>query len=448
MNSDINSRFEDWLLSPKETLDFEVKRWLNFDDPETKGLIAKALIALENHGGGFLLFGYMEDATKRLVPDPNRPDSLELYLTDNLNAVIRKSAEPTFHVEVTLQRHPETSLEFPLVRVSGKSKVPVRSDSATPGNTLRQHVYYTRAPGPESRGPLSANEWDSMLRRAISNQREEIISLIRSVLPSVSELDVSSSPSEKDKLAEFIKSSTDRWSSLNETLASTHPGYISLGYYCFGAKIIGKSKDISSKAILDANAAARKYTGWPAFVTIYQDLTSPKLVDGSIEAWTAQVSYPDVGHSDFWRIDPAGFFLLLRGYQEDSSDSQKGFGDPGKLFEATLPIWRLGEFLLRVVELGKLMFEEGFEVVVGCEWHGLENRVLFVHNMRRFIPGTYKSSQNNVKTSGQFSAAAITELLPDVVKALTIPLYEYFDFFVPPDSMYKEELSEMMKNRF
>ena len=40
LNRDINSQFEDWL---------------DMDDVESKGTIAKTLIALENHGGGFLV---------------------------------------------------------------------------------------------------------------------------------------------------------------------------------------------------------------------------------------------------------------------------------------------------------------------------------------------------------------------------------------------------------
>ena len=99
------------------------------------------------------------------------------------------------------------------------------------------------------------------------------------------------------------------------------------------------------------------------------------------------------------------------------------------------------------MELLERNFAKEFEVAVSCEWHGLKNRKLFVHNMRRFLPGTYQSSQGDICTTGQFPASAIKDLLPDVVKALTSPLYEHFDFFTPPDSMYKEELSEMMKNR-
>ena len=55
LNRDINSQFEDWLISPMETLDIEAKDWLDMDAVESKGTIAKTLIALENHGGGFLV---------------------------------------------------------------------------------------------------------------------------------------------------------------------------------------------------------------------------------------------------------------------------------------------------------------------------------------------------------------------------------------------------------
>jgi hypothetical protein len=199
--------------------------------------------------------------------------------------------------------------------------------------------------------------------------------------------------------------------------------------------------------VLQMLERGRRYTGWPAFVTLHQDETKPYLVDGALQAWTAKANYPDVGHADFWRVTPAGEFFLVRGYQEDSLDVSKKMGDPGTLFEATLPIWRLGEFLLRVVETGEQLFEEGFEVAVSCTWTGLAGRKLFVHSNRRYIPH-YTTKQSEVHTSGQFSAQAVKDLLPDVVKALSQPLYEHFELFTPPDFMYAEELAEMRKSNY
>lgn len=448
LNRDINSRFEDWLLSPSETLDFEVKQWLDMTDAESHGIVAKALIALENHGGGFLLFGYKEDTTKKLIPDPARPASMEPYLTDAMNAILKKRAEPSFHVEVTLQTHPVSKENYPLVRVTGRSKVPIRSDSATVGGSLKNNVYYVRAPGPESRSPLNAAEWDALLRRSLQNQREEIVGLLRTLLPRAPELLGGPPTDEQQILHSFVQASTARWETLNAGLPADHPSKITRGYFSFAARVLGTSKNASAKAIIEANQSARKYTGWPTFVTLHQDQTKPRLVDGCIEAWLAHINYPDVGHADFWRIDAKGNFFLLRGYQEDSLDPAKGFGKPGELFEATLAVWRLGEFLLRVTDLAELMFEPGFEVLVECEWTGLAGRHLFVHNMRRYIPSGYAATEQAVTTRGKFTQQVVRELLPETVKALTHSMYEHFDFFTPPDSFYSEELGEMTKNRF
>lgn len=446
-NRDVNSRFEDWLLNPQETLDFEVKQWLDLSDPEHQGVVAKALIALENHGGGFLLFGY-QDVDGTLVPDTNRPASLEPYLTDAMNAIVKKRAEPAFHVEVTLQKHPTSGEEYPLVRVAGASRVPVRSDSATAGGTLRQNIYYVRAPGPESRAPINAAEWDSLLRRVLRNQRDELLDLLRSISGPGSIIGITPQPTEADQLEAFHAGSLDRWRELNAGLPEGHAAKITKGFFVFSARGIGTRKSVGAQAILEANQSARRYTGWPTFVVDHQEPTRPKLVNGAIEAWLANAPHPDVGHADFWRIAPDGNFFLLRGYQEDSTDSMRGFAQPGTVLEVTLPVWRLGEFLLRIVDLGDVMFEDGYEVLVLCEWHGLAGRRLSVQNARRFLAGTYRSSQDVVRTTGQFKRDSILDLLPETVRSLTLPLYEHFDFFKPPEKFYVEELGEMMNSRF
>lgn len=445
-NQDINSRFNDWLLHPAETLDFEVKRWLDMTDAESHGTIAKALIALENNGGGFLLIGYMEDGTGNLIPDPSRPISLEPYNTDSINAIIKKRAEPAFHVEVRFQTHPHTAEQYPLVIVPGASKVPVRSDSATPNGTLKQNTYYIRASGPESRAPNSASEWDALIRRAIQKQREEIVSLIRTILPTSLEVADHNSSDEKEILHSFVQECTEKWSKLNNELADDSLAKIKLGYFSFAARVVGKNRNITLHQIIHLNESSRRYTGWPVFVTIHDPKVKPQPVDGRVEAWLAHVNYPDVGMADFWIIDPKGNFFLLRGYQEDSNGIDFKFGKSGISFELTLPVWRVGEFLLRISDLADVMFEDEYEVFVECTWTGIAGRSLFSHNHRRMIFDRKTSQTDTVTTTGKFSQQQLKDLLPDVVKSLTHPLYAHFDFFEPPNSFYMEEIGEMKSN--
>ncbi len=58
------NRLSDLLLEPREALDIEIKSWLDpAGNNEHKAILAKALLALANHGGGFVIIGLTETDT-------------------------------------------------------------------------------------------------------------------------------------------------------------------------------------------------------------------------------------------------------------------------------------------------------------------------------------------------------------------------------------------------
>jgi hypothetical protein len=449
LNRDINSRFEDWLLSPTETLDFEVKGWLDLNDVEARGTVAKAMIALENHGGGFLLIGFSEEQ-ERFIPDPERPASLAQYGTDEINAIIKKCAEPAFHAHVTFQKHPQTGEEFPIIQVAGATKVPVRSCSATPNGALKQNVYYIRRPGPASEAPMDGAEWDALIRRCVLRQRNEVIDLLRSFIPRVAPGNLQTLVDERAALNQFVKDSFGRWSAINSALPTDDPSKIKHGWFSFACQIIGQSKRLPPSRILEFIERLRKYTGWPIFVALHQPENKPYLKDGAIEASLTKLKTPSPAHADFWRIHPEGYFYVLRGYQEDDLETLAGVKTerkPGTGLDLTIPVWRIAEFLLRSEELGRAMYEEGFSMLVRCEWSGLQGRELFAFNPRRMLFDGHRCLTDDVISEGKFTQAAISDVLPEVVKNLTEDLYQHFDFFQPPERFFDEEIALMRSGR-
>ncbi len=58
---DVARRLADLLREPRETLEVELKNWLDIvGSNEHKATLAKELIALANHGGGYVVFGFDE----------------------------------------------------------------------------------------------------------------------------------------------------------------------------------------------------------------------------------------------------------------------------------------------------------------------------------------------------------------------------------------------------
>jgi hypothetical protein len=121
----------------------------------------------------------------------------------------------------------------------------------------------------------------------------------------------------------------------------------------------------------------------------------------------------------------------------------------GRQKQISLPVWRLGEFLLRTNDLGALMFEDGYQVHLQCTWQGLKGRRLYVHPTNEYLlGGQYKSAQDTVTSNGAFSQQTLRDLLPEVLKTLLSPLYQHFSFFQPDEDFYARELGRLTKGRF
>jgi hypothetical protein len=444
-NREIDERFQDWMANPVEGLDWEAKGWLDMDDVESEGCIAKELIALENHGGGFLIIGFAEDSEKRLFSDSNAPSSLKAFGPDAINSIVKSRAEPPFNVDVTFHNS-SSGTTHPLMRVAGTTKVPVRSKSATQGKTLRDNIYYVRAPGPESREPKSALEWDALIRRAMLNQRQEIVATIRNFAFESGAIGDNNSASNSSTLETFTEDCLEKWQSLNDSLPATASARISLGYFWFAARAAGANEKAASTDVVDALRGARKYTGWPPFVVLDADPEKrPQLIDRAVQAWVGVDGLTDVGHADFWRASLKGEFFLLRGYQEDARDFPRSA--LGKSFDISLPIWRLGEFILRAAEASRSCFEAATMLDVRCCWTGLARRQLIDHRDLRYLNDRFAGS-NSAVSSGSWAISELDDLLPEIVKSLTGELYETFDFFVPPSELYTTELSRLTGRKY
>jgi predicted HTH transcriptional regulator len=145
--ADIVQRLPDLLRNPRETLDIELKGWLDLvNDDAHRALLAKAIIALANHGGGIIVFGFEETATG-VVAANGRPANLADFSPDRINSAVNRFAEPPFHCDVEIVASPNDGLQYPVVVVPGGHQFPIRSRRSGPnGQGIQQNIYYIRRP--------------------------------------------------------------------------------------------------------------------------------------------------------------------------------------------------------------------------------------------------------------------------------------------------------------
>ncbi len=447
----LTRRLADLLRDPREALDVEMKGWLDIAaNAEHKAVLAKAVIALANHGGGYLIVGIIgfDETDDGVVPAEPRPANLATYTTDAVNSVVSRYIEPPFHCDVSVVTSPEMGLNHPLVSVPGGHRVPIRARRSGPeGRIIQADRYYIRRPGPCSEPPQSGQEWDALIGRCIANAREDLVDRFRVIMAGGAGAVVPGT--DLDRVSGWLDSSVERWRELAETLPADHGARMQNGYFAVAYQIIGDFDPLRGADLLEALGRGEvRHTGWPPFSILPRREIEPYMFDDNVECWLVRAGEErDPALSDFWRASPDARLFLMRGYQGDALQN-RGIV-PGTLFEITLPVWRIGEVLLHSASMARQYGAERARVVFVAEGTGLAGRRLATFaNPNRMVSDHHHSRQDIYRGSLEAHADQIEDALPELVDRIVRPLFELFDFFSLPATLTAEELAKLRSHRF
>jgi hypothetical protein len=443
MVNDPRDRLRELLVYLHEDLDVELKDWLDLSSEEDKADLAKAILAIANHGGGFVVLG-VKEGPEGWVASRDRPAGRR-YTQDLINGIVKSYADPPFHCELHLLTHPDWRARVPIVVVPGGHKVPIRARRDGPN---RRHVhadtYYIRGGGPESRAIRSSEEWSSLLARCLMAARDRLLESFRLILEGGSAIAAPTHPTKRIGLTDWMDGSRERFDSLiQEKLPTEKPSRFSHGVWLFGYLIDGDVAPVSLSDLLQILREVKGHeTGWPPWWVPTKQVITPYVFEETVECWLAEPGLSqDPSHSDFWRASPRGTMFLARGYEEDSRTPQV---KPGTELEFTLPVWRVGECLLHAERLGRRLAGEESSVEVQILWTGLKGRILSNWRPARLsLEDTYRCSSESIATSGSVALRDISTTLPEIVLKFTRPLYEAFNFFKMPMATIQAELSYM-----
>lgn len=442
MGNIVRQRLGDLLVEPIETLDVEIKNWLNPTNNGDRARIARALIALANHGGGYLVIGYDRQSDGSYTASVPRPDDIEGYNTDSINGIVSRFAEPPFHCEAEFVVDPVSGLIHPVVRVPGGHAIPIRAKRDGPAGEIAKDTYYIRRPGPSSEAPQSAYEWDELIRRCVQQQRETLLDGIRGILTSgpVEALP----PDDSTRLAAWSEESRGKWKEVTRHLDADNPARFPNGHYEVSYFVLGEMDTLSLpelKRVLDASVV--RYSGWPPFWVPTKTGLTPYADDGVLECWIdPEHSFsPDVARSDFWRAAPNGSMFLIRGYQEDGRD---GAGvSPGTRLDVALPIYRMGECLLQAASLAENLAGRDAEVLFHARYTGLAGRSLISLSGQRAIYSERVTRVDSFVGGTRGSVSRIRDNLPELLLELLSPLYALFGLFELDTSLVNSVVNEM-----
>ena len=198
------------LLNPIEDLSFEFKAWLDLGSTHGKATLAKAVIAMANADGGYIIIGYDETGdTLQSVP---RPEVVREITQDLVNGAVQRFVAPALHVRMETIENTRTGVSHPVITVPSNATTPVMA-SRDYENVLHKARVYIRQPGPRSAEPQSVEEWRGLLDRCVQRSRASMLDAIRAIVEGRIE-GGDTAPDLNDRLANFVKESRDRHEAL------------------------------------------------------------------------------------------------------------------------------------------------------------------------------------------------------------------------------------------
>lgn len=429
--------------NPRETLDIEVKRWIDLSRKDDQAILAKAAIALANHGGGYIVLGFEELRDGTFGVHRPYPPSLDGFSQDQIARIISTYAEPPFQVEVFHQARQADGAVHPIVKVPGGHRTPIMAKKGSPDQkTLISSKVYIRRPGPESAEPGISGDWRDLLDRCVRAGRDDLLDAIRGVLDGGRAEASPSAPTNLERIKAWSDEGLARWKELAPPTQidepTDPPGRYLVAYQLEGALPVRQQGEV-----LELLRGIPGHTGWPPWWVPTRDGIRPYPTNGLIECYMGNEHgkrTSDPAHADFWRASVHGQMLLIRGLDEDSYPERSV---PGKYFDLTLPVWRIGECLLHASDYASRFADEPREVTFFVIWSGLSGRELTHLSGRRMVNPDRISRQDSIEVSLTVQSDKIADQLPELLYTLLRPVYALFDFFDLPKKLVDEEVQRL-----
>jgi len=438
-------RIQELVDHPTESLSVELKRWFDPDQPEGIAKIIKTVLALRNHGGGYMVIGFNNEtleADSGKEPTPVR----SVFHFDKIQGIVSKYSSELFEVAVHYPKR--DGQEYPVIVVPSNVKTPVATKSklcAGDKTLVKADTIYVRS--------LSANntpsttqaiwkDWSKITEVCFDNREADIGRFLRRHLSSltpnlVREFFSAGSKETEDQssieelLRGFLQESKKRY---EEVIRERHISPPEHGAWEVALGIIGDlpSHSANSEFLNLLSSSNPNYTGWPVWIInrgFRKKEDNPYVNKGIWEAFINNIGSDWGDDIDFMRLDPKGRFYLYRPLEDDISSSERA-PKPMTELDFGLQVFRTAEAIAVGIEFAKALGckPEKTQLAFAFRWSCLKGRRLSSWSEPgRFSSSSYYAYQDEVLSFVNVPLETPISALDAYVAQAVKPLFEVFD---------------------
>jgi len=204
----------------QENLEVEVKNWLNgLQAKSDKAILAREIIALANHGGGYIFIGF-DDKGATFPEIAPALGELEAFTQDVLAGIVHRYVTPPCQCRLDVVTPSGSSQPHPVVIVPGEHRTPLFAARGGPNGELDPGKVYVRRPGGYSEAARTQDDWEKLIERLVKARQTEMLGAIREIINPSSKL----LPDNELTLEDWHQENYTAWQNLRvETAIAGHP---------------------------------------------------------------------------------------------------------------------------------------------------------------------------------------------------------------------------------
>ncbi|MDO8039899.1 hypothetical protein [Janthinobacterium sp. SUN137] len=435
------------LEHPSESLNVEVKTWIDPRAPEGIAKIVKGVFAIRNRNGGFLVIGLDNDT---LRPDnyPYEVPAAQLFHLDKIQELVSRYANEPFEILVELRAF--FNQIHPIIVIPEGVKVPssVKSDlKGGEGKYLLAvgDIYFRtlNANGVPSSAKMSPRDLSSILDICFDNREADIGRFFRRQLASADASNLANflmgrnfnEDNLKNRALSVIRKGDESFEKVLSKAPLSEEDSIALTFLTMSVGLVlhpKKADSLPTQEFMNTVASANpQYTGWPVWMDtrgFQRTSDRPMVVDGAWQTFINDINDWSANF-EFMRIDPVGELFLRRVMQDDLMPSRI---TPGTALDVLLMVYRVAEVLAVGISIARATgWDQSEKAGFAFKWSGLEGRSLHAWaNPNQFFFGA--SGVSNTLHANSFVEIPLdtphSALAPHVAAAVA-PLFASFNGF-------------------
>lgn len=450
---DISEARLDSLVSRlSEGLSVEIKTWIDPKAAEGIAKITKAVIALYNRDGGYLIIGFNNDT---LLPDrKDAPDDVKAaFHVDVIQGIVSKYSSISIEIQVAFVER--EGLLHPVIAVPQGVTVPAaaKRDLNDNGRMLvREDAVYFRtlgSNGTPSTSAIKASDWPDLLKICFDNREADIGRFLRRQLGvEGANLFTSAlkSPTLEDRARSILQEGAHARQMEIEARKLSHsvPMLLQKGSWEV-ALVVDPPKDVedsSNDFLAKVDSSNPEYTGWPAWLVSTNFHNAADRTYKRETAWESLILDSSSDKLDFYRIHARGEFYQSRILLDDTTTRV----EPGTALDPRLTAYFVAEVIavgLRFVSA--LDFDADAKLGFMFRWNRLRGR----HIDHWLDQGSY--SRNKVTREDSIESyvevpadTPASSIAPYVQRATSKPFGSFAGFELKPDAI-ETEVNRLLK---